>query len=115
MLNQLVGSRTSVTVMTTSWLMEFETLGSKPLRYMLSSGAEIRCQSIYRSDQPIYDFVSEILEDVLAAAHHDVERRLVSLRFSNGAQLEFSNAEYVGGDNSAIVTNLGDKSWVLYP
>ena len=63
--------------------------------------------------QPIYDFIQGILEDELSDAQYIGGDRTVVLLFRRGARLEFSNREYAGGDNSAIVTNLANGEWQL--
>jgi hypothetical protein len=115
MLDELIGCRLeSIKLSKMSWTLEFQGRGSRPRHFLLSSSAAVSCVGSGESDQTVYDAIQQILEDELIEAQHDENRRVVTLRFREGGQIEFSNSNNQGGDNSAIVTNLADDAWELY-
>lgn len=114
MLEQLIGCRLeAVRLSKMAWSLEFEGTGSSPPRFNISTSADVSCVDSAKSARPTYEFIQDILEDDLVYARYSSENRTVTLCFRRGAQLEFSNREYVGRDNAAIITNLTNGEWDL--
>ena len=115
MLDQLIGCRLeSVRLSKMSWALEFEGDRANAPHFILTSSASVTCVGGPGSEQTIYGAIQHMLEDHLVEARHDEKNRVVTLRFRLGNEVEFSNRNHEGGDNSAMVTNLNDKSWELF-
>lgn len=116
MLEQLIGCRLeSVRLSKMSWSLEFQGTGVPLPHHSIATSAEVSCAGSVSDAQPTYQFIQDILEDDLVDAQYDAENRTVTLQFRQGARLEFSNREYAGGDNAAIITNLANREWQLLP